>query len=183
MSSIRFTPTTRLVAVAVVLAAATGLLWWFVGFPLGKALLDGAPIWAKSFGYGNLGLMRLLALAITVPFTAAVVTSVSPQTRWLAIAAVAFGAVLLYGDRSRGDIVAVVLFVLAAAAMAETGGVQQAVAAVAISLVVAFAALSDLTLGTSQKIFAVVLRAVLFYAPLLLGPTYLERHVLKRISK
>jgi hypothetical protein len=180
---VRFTQTTRLIAVAVLLAVATALIWWGVGFHLGSALLDGASPWRSSFGYGPLGLMRLFALAITVPVTVAVVTSASPQTRWLALAAVAFGAVLLYGDRSRGDIVAVVVFVLAAAAMSETSGRQQVVAAVATAVVISFAALVDLSLATPQKVLAVIVRAIFFYAPLLLGPTYLERWALKRVAR
>jgi hypothetical protein len=179
----RFTPTTRLISVSVLLLAATAVIWWGLGFHLGSALLDGASAWRSSFGYGPLGLMRLFALAITVPVTIAVATSASQQTRWLALAALAFGAVLLYGDRSRGDIVAVVLFVLGAAAMAETGGRQQLVAALGTALVVAFAALADLSLGTPQKAVAVVVRALFFYAPLLLGPTYLERYALARVGR
>jgi hypothetical protein len=179
----RFTPTTRLISVAVLLLAGTALVWWGVGFHLGSALLDGASAWRSSFGYGPLGLMRLFALAITVPVTIAVATSASQQTRWLALAALAFGAVMLYGDRSRGDIVAVVLFVLGAAAMAETSGRQQLVAALATAVVVAFAALVDLSLATPQKTLAVIVRALFFYAPLLLGPTYLERYALPRIAR
>jgi len=179
----RLTPTTRLVALTVLLAVATGLIWWVVGFPLGRWLLDGAPAWARSFGYSNQELLRLLALAVVVPFAVAVATSASPQLRWIALAAVALGAVLLYGDRSRGDVVAVVLLVLAAASVSEASGVPQAVAAVALSIVVSFAALLDLPAGTSQKIFAVLVRALFFFAPLLLGPAYLERFVLKKIAR
>jgi hypothetical protein len=179
----RFTPTTRLIALAVLLVVSTALAWWGIGFHLGSALLDGASPWRSSFGYGPLGLMRLFALAITVLVTLAVVTSTSQQTRWLAIAAVAFGAVLLYGDKSRGDIVAVVVFVLAAAAMSETSGREQVIAALATAVVIAFAALSDLSLATPHKVLAVLVRALFFYAPLLLGPTYLERYALKRVAR
>lgn len=179
----RLTPTLRLVAVSVLLAAATALLWWLVGFPLGRGLLDSAPAWSRSFDYGEPELMRLLALAITVTLTGAVATSVSPQARWLAVAALALGAAVLFGERDAGGVVAIVLFVLAAASMSETSGVGQAVAAVAISVLVAFAALGDLRLGTAQKVFAVLVRAVFYYAPLLLGPTYLERWVVGRPSK
>src|SRR5512133_2182179 len=122
----RLTPTTRLIAISVLLLAATPLIWWGV--------------------CGPLGLMRLFALAIAVPVTIAVAASASAQARWLAIAALAAGTVLLYGDRSRGDVVAVVLLVLAAAAMAETSGTQQLVSAAAVAVVIAFAALSDLSL-------------------------------------
>jgi len=179
----RLTPTTRLITLAVLLLVVTAVVWWGVGFPIGGALLDGASAWRNNFGYGTLALMRLFALAIAVSVTLAVVASVSPQVRWLALAALALGAVLLYGDRSRGDMVGVVLLVFGAAAMSETNGTQQLVAAAAIAVVISFAALADLTLATPQKIIAVLVRAVFFYAPLLLGPTYLERWVLKRVAK
>jgi len=179
----RLTPTTRLIAVSVLLLAATALLWWGIGFPLGSALLDGASAWRSAFGYGPTGLMRLFALAIAVPVTIAVVGSASPQARWMAIAALAFGTVLLYGDRSRGDVVAVVLLVLAAAAMAETSGTQQLVSAAAVAVVVAFAALSDVGLSKPQLVLAILVRALFFYVPLLVGPALLERHALRRIAK
>jgi hypothetical protein len=179
----RFTPTTRLIALAVLLLVATAIVWWGIGFPVGSALLDGAAAWRKSFAYGPIGLMRLFALALVVPVTMAVATSVSPQVRWLALAALALGAVLLYGDLGRGDVVAVVLLVFAAAAMSESSGTQQIVAAAAIAVVISFAALADLPVSTPQKILAVLVRAAFFYAPLLLGPTYLERWALKRVAK
>src|SRR5512138_1617801 len=139
----RLSPTTRVIAVSVLLLAATALLWWGVGFPLGSTLLDGSSAWRSAFGYGPVGLMRLFALAIAVPVTIAVVASASPQARWMAIAALAFGAVLL-----RGDIVAVVLLVIAAAATSETSGTHQLVSAAVVAVVIAFAALSDLSLPT-----------------------------------
>lgn len=179
----RFTPTTRVIAIAVLLVAATAIVWWGVGFPLGTALLDGSSAWRNAFGYGPLGVMRLFALAIVVPVTAAVVTSAPPQSRWLSIALLAFGAVLLYGDRSRGDIVAVVVFVLAVAAMTESSGTSQAIGAVAIAIVVSFAALQDLSLAPAEKALAVAVRAIFFYVPLLLGPSYLERYALKRLAR
>jgi len=179
----RLSPTTRVIAVSVLLLAVTAVIWWGVGFPLGSALLGGASPWRSAFGYGSLGLMRLFALAIVVPVTIAVVVSASPQARWLAIVALAFGAVLLYGDRSRGDIVGVVLLVLAAAVMAETSGTQQLVSAAVVALVIAFAALSDLALPTPQLVLAILVRAAFFYVPLLVGPALLERHALRRVAR
>jgi len=46
-----------------------------------------------------------------------------------------------------------------------------------------FAALADLALDGPQKAVAVVVRAAFFYAPLLLGPPWLERYALKRIAR
>ena len=179
----RLTPTTRLIALAVLLLVATAVVWWGVGFHLGSALLDRASAWRSSFGYGPLGLMRLFALAIVVAVTLATAASVPPQFRWLTLAALALGAVLLYGDRSRGDIVAVVLLVFGAAAMAESSGVQQLVGALAIAVVISFAALADLALDGPQLAIAVLVRAAFFYAPLLLGPAYLERYALRRLAR
>jgi hypothetical protein len=179
----RLTPTTRVIAVAVLLLVVTALLWWGVGFQVGSALLDGSSAWRSAFGYGPVGLMRLFALAIAVVVTIAVVGSASPQARWMAIAALAFGAVLLSGERGRGDVVAVVLLVLAAAAMAETIGTHQLVSAAAVAVVISFAALSDLSLTTPQLVLAVLVRAVFFYVPLLVGPALLDRHALRRVTK
>lgn len=177
----KLTQTTRLIAVAVLILVGTAIIWWGVGFHLGSAIVEHSS-W-RAFGYGPVGLMRLFALAIIVPVTIAVVTSASPQARWLAVAAIALGAVLLYGDRSRGDVVAVVLVVLAAAAMSETSGTQQIVAAVVTAVVISFAALSDVDMPAAQKGLAILVRAVFFYTPLLLGPTYVERYALKRVAK
>lgn len=179
----RFTPTTRVIALSVLLLVATALIWWGLGFPLGSALLGHASAWRNSFGYGPLGLMRLFALALAVPVTIAVVASASPQARWMAIAALALGTVLLYGDRSRGDMIAVVLLVIAAAGMSETSGTHQIVSAAVVALVISFAALSDLSLPPAQLVLAIVVRAAFFYVPLLVGPALLERHALKRIAK
>ena len=178
----RLTQTSRILVVAVLLLAAVGVLWWGVGFHVGSTLLDDAAAWRRSFGYGPLGLVRLFALALVVPVALAVVGSASAQGRWLALAAIAFGAVLLYGDRSSGDVLAVVLFVFGAVAVSESHGRSQWVVAVAAALLVAFAALWDLSLGTAQKSLAVVVRGVFFYAPLLIGPSLLERHALPRIA-
>ena len=179
----RLTPTTRVIAVSVLLLAATALVWWGVGFPLGSALLDGHSAWRNAFGYGPVGLMRLFALAIAVPVTIAVVASASPQARWMGIAARALGAVLLYGDRSRGDIVAIVLLVLAAAAMSETSGTHQLVSAAVVAIVIAFAALSDLALPPSRLVLAILVRAAFFYLPLLVGPALLERYAIRRVAR
>ncbi len=179
----RLTPTTRVIAVSVLLLFATALIWWGVGFPIGSALLRDHSAWRSQFGYGSVGLMRLFALAIAVPVTIAVVSSSSAQARWMAIAALALGAVLLYGDRSRGDMIAVVLLVIAAAAMAETSGTHQLVSAAVVAFVIAFAALADLSLPPPQLVVAIIVRAAFFYVPLLVGPALLERYALKRVAR
>lgn len=179
----RLTPTSRVLAVAVLLLVATALLWWVVGFPIGSALLDGAPTFRKAFGYGTLGLLRLLALSLAVTFSLAAVGAAGGPSRWLVLAAMAFGAVLLHGDTSTADALAVTLLVIGAAAVAESGGTSQLVVAALSALLVALVALWDLPFGTPQRILAVVVRALFYHLPLLLGPALLERHVLSRITK
>ena len=179
----RLTATTRVIAVAVLLLVATAILWWGIGFHLGNALVGRTSAWRGSFGYGPLGLMRLFALALVVAVTLATAASVPAQFRWLTLVGLALAAVLLYGDRSRGDIVAVVLLVFGAAATAESSGTQRLVGALAIAVVISFAALVDLPLDTPQQIIAVLVRAAFFYAPLLLAPAYVERYALARVAR
>ncbi len=178
----RFTQTARLMAIAVLLLVATAVIWWGIGYRLGAVLLDDASAW-RSFDYGPQSLVRLFTLAIIVTLTIAVVTSASPQARWFTLAAVAVGAVFIYGDKSRIEAVSVVLFVLAAAAVAEASGTQQITAALVTAVIVSFVALADMPVLTAQKALAILVRAVFFYVPLLLGPTYVERYVLRRVAK
>jgi hypothetical protein len=179
----RLTPTARLLVVAVLLLVATALLWWLVGFPIGNALLGDAAAFRRAFGYGPLGFLRLFALAVALPFSLAAVGAAAAPSRWLVLTAMAFGAVLLHGDTSTADALAVALLVLVAAAVSESGGTSQIVVAAVGALVVAVAALWDLPLGTPQRVLALVVRALFYYVPLLLGPALLERHVLRRIAK
>jgi hypothetical protein len=179
----RLTQTARILAVAVLLLVATAILWWGIGYRLGTELVNGAASWRIAYGYGPLGLVRLFALSLVVPLTLAVVSTAAPQFRWLALAAIALGAVMLHGDRSSGDVLAVVLFVFGAAAVAEVSGTPQLVVAVVAGVLVAFASLLDLPLAPAPKFLGILVRAVFFYTPLLLGPTYAERWVLRRVAK
>ena len=179
----RLTQTSRVLAVAVLLLAATALLWWGIGYRLGAELVNGAAAWRGAYGFGPMALARLFTLALVVPVTVAIAATSAQQTRWLALAAVALGAVLLHGDRTPNDVLAVVLFVFGAAAVAEAVGTAQMVVAVVLGVTIAFVALLDLPLGTAQKSLGVLVRGVFFYTPLLLGPTYAERWALRRVAK
>ncbi len=55
----RFTQTSRLIAVAVLLVVATAIAWWGVGYHLGAALVNDASAW-HYFSYGASGLVRLV---------------------------------------------------------------------------------------------------------------------------
>jgi hypothetical protein len=179
----RLTPTSRILVLAVLLLAATAVVWWLVGFPIGSALLDGSEEYRKAFAYGNVRMLRLLALSLAVPFSLVAVGAAAGPSRWLVLAAMAFGAVLLHGDTSTADALAVSLLVISAAAVAEAGGTTQVVVAGLSAFLIALASLWDLRLGTSQRILASLVRGIFYYVPLLLGPALLERYVMRRIAK
>ena len=179
----RLTPTSRILVVAVLLLVGTAVLWWLVGFNIASALLDDAPAFRPAFRYGPLALARLFALAVAIPFSLAAVGAAAGPSRWLVLAAMAFGTVLLHGDTTTADALAVALLVLAAVAVSESTGTTRLVVAALAALLVAATALWDLGVDTAQRVIAMVVRALFYYVPLLLGPALLERHVIRRIAK
>ncbi len=179
----RLTQTARILALAVLVLAATALLWWGIGFRLGAELVNRSGAWRGAYGFGPIALAKAFTLALVVPVAVAVAATASSQGRWIALSAVALGAVLLHGDRSANDALAVVLFVFGAVAVSESSGRDQIVVAVVVGVVVAFVSLLDVPLGTAQKSLGMVVRGVFFYTPLLLGPTYAERWALSRVAK
>ncbi len=179
----RLTQTLRVLAVAVLLLLGTAVLWWLVGYPIGKGILGetgNLGAFRRSFGYDERHVVRLFALALAVPVTQAIAAAAPAQARWMMLAATALGAALLYDDKSGGAVLGVALFVFAVAGVAEESGVAQIVAAVAAAVVVAFAFTIDSPFGAGEKMAVIALRAVFFFAPLLLGAGYVERYALQR---
>lgn len=175
----RLAPVLRLLATAVLLLAGTGAIWWLVGFQIGKGVLSdtrGLGTFRQAYGFEVRPFLDLLALALVVPVTREVrAEAQAGPARWLALAGVAFGAALLFGERGGGGAVSMALFVFAAAAAAEASGAVQIAAALAGALLVALAQALALPLDTGERLLAVALRAALFYGPLLLGPTWIDR--------
>ncbi len=171
---------------AVLLLAGTALVWWLVGYPVGKSILDetgGVAFFRRSFGFEERALVRLFALALVVPVTHALVGSAPSQARWIVLAATALGAALLYDDKSGGALLGVVLFVFSVAAVAEESGTRRVAVALAAAVVVAFAFTIDTPLATGSKMVVIALRALFFFTPLLVGAEYVERWALGRAGR
>lgn len=182
----KLTPTFRLLASAVILTAATALLWWLVGYTMGKGILGetgGLVPFRRAYGYEEGALLQLLALALVAPLVRAIVEETSAQGRWVAVGASALGAALLFGDKGTGSGLGVFLFAVAAAAAAESAGLAQLLAALLGALLAALAFVLELPLGTGERLIVMALRAVFFFGPLLLGPPYVEKYVLDRLEK
>lgn len=181
----RLTPTLRAIAVAVLVFLATAAIWWLVGFQIGKGVLEdagGGVAWRSAFGFRDGGTARLLFLAILTVVAGAVAATVQGASRWPILAALALGAALVLGVRE-GGLAAVVLFVLAAGAVAEADAGARLVAAAVLALVVAFAEALDGSFTAGQGALAVLLRGLLFWLPLLAGPSLAERYVLGRTGR
>jgi hypothetical protein len=174
----RLTPTQRLLATAVALLACTAVVWWIVGYPIGKTLIDstgGLATFRKGYSFQEPALVRLFALALLVPVTLSVVASVSAQARWLALGLIVAVAVLVLEEKGNpGGSLGVALFVLAASAVSEGEGKTRIPVALVAGLVVAFAQTVDSSFSFGEKLIVMVLRAVFFFGPLLVGPHYIE---------
>lgn len=179
----RLTQTQRLLVTAVVLLAGTAVLWWLVGYPIGKGVIDspsGLSAFRRGYGFQEAALLKLFALAVVVAVTLAVLASYSGQQRWPALAAIAIAAVLFLEDKvtATGSL-GVVLFVLGAVAVSEGEGKLRPVVALVAGFIVAFVYVVDSTYSTGEKLAVMALRAVFYYGPLLVGPYYVETYVLK----
>ncbi len=179
----RLAQTQRLLATAVILLAGTAITWWLVGYPIGKGIIDSPDTLAtfrRTYGFQQSSLVWLFALALVVPVTRAVLASVSPQGRWLALVAVAVLAVVLLQEwGSTAGRLGVALFVLAVAAVAESDGTARIVVAIIAGAIVTFAFTVDSSFSVGELVAVILLRAVFFFCPLLAGPHYVDAYVLK----
>ena len=173
----RLPPALRLIATAVLTFAATAALWWLVGYQIGKGVLSdtgGLLAFRLAYGFEAQAFLELLALALVAPVVREVWSGSGPPP-WLALAGVAAGAALAFGDRGGSASISIAFFVFAAAAAAESSGPAQLVAALAGALLAALAHAAALHVGTGERILVVGLRAVFCYGPLLVGPTFADR--------
>ncbi len=178
----KITDTLRLILGATALLVAVAVLWWIVGYTLGKAVLQetgGAGAFQRSYGFRESAVLRLFALALLSPLTRLVVAE-NREGRWLRLAGLAGVAALLFGEKSPGSDLSVALFVLAAAAVAEAQGKQALVVALVAGAVVAFASVFETSLGTGEKLLVIALRDAFVFTPLLVGPEWLDRWLWRR---
>lgn len=175
----KVTQTLRLVLGAAALTAAVAVVWWIVGYALGKSALDqsgAGAAFSRLYAFREESLLPLLALAL-LSYLTRLVGAEGAGGRWLRLAVLGAAAALIFGGaKSASAEIGWVMFVFAAAAAAESTGVQGLLAALVAGALVAFAFVIDKgELGTGQKLITVVLRDVFFFVPLLVGPEWLDR--------
>ncbi len=176
----RLSPLSRTVAVVVAVFVGTSLVWWLVGYQIGKGLmeeLDSAGTWRRLYGFQEGGFARLLLLAAFASVAVGLSEMVVAAGRWPALAGAALGVGLLQPDRGPGAVAGTILFVLAAGAVAEVEGRARLVAGPALAVAVAFAFGLDAPFGAGQLALAVLLRGLLYFAPLILVPVYMDEAV------
>jgi sterol desaturase/sphingolipid hydroxylase (fatty acid hydroxylase superfamily) len=166
--------TLKLLVGAAALMVAVGALWWVVGYTLGRTILSetgGGAAFRAAFGFRDAEVSALLFLA----FLVLVVRLVAGEGagRWLRLAGVAGVAAIVGGAGPQGGLT-IALFVFAAAAVAEAHAMEALVVALAAGAVVALASVLGTGLETGQKLLALALRDLFFYAPLLFGPELLD---------
>ncbi len=175
----KMTQTLRLILGAAVLTAAVAVLWWIVGYALGKSALEqsgAGAAFSRMYAFREESLLPLFALAL-LSYLARLVSAEGAAGRWLRLAVLGAAAALIFGgSRYASAEIGWVLFVFAAAVAAESAGIQALLAALVAGAFVAFAFVIDKAeFGTGQKLIAIVLRDVFFFVPLLVGPEWLDR--------
>ena len=182
----KLTHTLRLILGAAVLAAAVAVLWWIVGYTLGKSTLEqsgAGGAFSRIYAFRDASLLPLFALALLSYLTRLVGAEAGGARaeagggRWLRLLALAAGAALLFGgEKAYGAELGWVLFVLAVVATAEASGVAGLLVALIAGAFVALAFVFDRAeFSTGQKLITVVLRDVFFFLPLLVGPEWLDK--------
>lgn len=186
----KMTQTLRLILGAAVLTVAVAVLWWIVGYTLGKSALEqsGAGVaFSRIYAFREESLLPLFALALLAYLVRLVGAEVGGASRpggaeaggarWLRLLALAAGAAILFGgERAYGPELGWVLFVLAAVATSEASGVPGLLVALVAGAFVAFVfVLERGEFSTGQRLIAVVLRDVFFFVPLLAGPEWLDK--------
>lgn len=174
--------TLKVMLSAALLLLAVGVLWWVVGISLGKTILaetGGSVAFRTAFGFKDaevLHLFLLSFLAVLVPLLAG-----DAGGRWIRLAAVAGVAAILAGGGD-ADKLTVALFVFAVAAANEGGGKDALITAAVAGAVVALAAVLGTGLTMGQKLIVIVVRDAFFYFPLLVGASFLEKWIWKRVE-
>jgi len=173
----KITDTLRILLTVVAVAAATALLWWVVGYTIGKGILQetgGVAAFQRAYGLREQVLLQILSLSLVASLALAALAKAPAASAGLWL-----GAALFVGGRGGADLAAA-LFVLGVAATAEGEGRTRLLTALIAGLVVAFVQVVDASLGTGEKILVIALRALFFYAPLLLGPHLADRWLWRR---
>lgn len=170
----KLSKTLRLLVGSAILMLAVGIVWWVVGYSLGKTILaeaGGGVAFRAAFGFSDAEVGRLFFLALLSMLVRLVAGD--GAGRWLRLAGVA-GVAAVVGGSGRGEGLVVVLFVFAVAAVAEAHAVEALLVALVGGAVVALASSLGVGLDLGPKLLVAVLRDLFYFAPLLFGPELLD---------
>ncbi len=172
-------PALRLILGAAALLAAVALLWWIVGYTVGKSVMEqagGAAAFTRFYAFRETLVLPLFAMAL-LSYLTRLVAGESGAGRWVRLAVLAAVAGLLFAaERSPASALGWALFVLGAAAAAEAAKLEGLAVALVAGAFVAFAFVFDKPeFTTGQKIVVIALQDAFVFAPLLAGPEWVDR--------
>lgn len=172
-------PVLRLLVTTMVLFVAVSVLWWALGFQLGKGLLEelkGGPAFRRAYGFEQDNMVALLVLSFGTVLSVALYQAAPAQGRLLWLSAAALGTGVALGSNPSA-LVGGGLVVFAAAAASETDGRQRLIASGIGAVIAAFA--FALVFGADGGGWAAAwaLRALLYFFPLIFGAAWLSEQV------
>jgi hypothetical protein len=182
-NGMRLSPGLRLLVSVILLAAATGAIWWLVGLPLSSGLLRGSAegYLRRTFGFDEAGALRLVFLAFVVCFTAQVAPSAGGK--WLSLGAIAVGVLVVEPQHTLGATFSMILLVLCVPAIIEMGEpLRQAIGAAAAGFLVALPPTIEQGFAPGPSAGIALFRGVLYVGPLLFLSPVLDRLLLKRVG-
>ncbi|HYV49000.1 MAG TPA: hypothetical protein VFA20_29270 [Myxococcaceae bacterium] len=171
----------RLLVVAVALFIGVSVVWWAVGFQLGKGLLEelkGGAGFRRAYGFEPDNMVALLILCFGSAVGVALHGAAPAGSRLLWLSAAALGTGFVMGGHA-SSMVGGGMAVFAAAAAAETEGRQRLIASGIGAVIAAFAFALVLGLEGGGWAVAWALRAVFFFFPLVFGTAYLGEQLPK----
>lgn len=171
----------RSLVVTVALFVGVAVLWWALGFQLGKGIMEelkGGAAFKKAYGFEQDNMVALLILAFGSVVGAALHEAAPAPGRLLWLSAAALGTGFALGGHP-SSMVGGGMAVFAAAAAFETEGRQRLIASGIGAVIAAFPFALVVGLEGGGWAAAWGLRAVFFFFPLVFGSAYLAEQLPK----
>lgn len=168
----------RLLVTATALFLAVAVVWWALGFQLGKGVLEelkGGAAFRRAYGFEESNVLALFALAFSAVVSLALYQGAGGgKLMWLSAGAI--GAGLLLGGAPAGMLGAAVT-VFAVGAASEVSGTQRLIAAGIGALVASFVFAIPVGLDGGAWAAAWAIRAVFYFFPLVFGAGWLSENL------
>jgi len=171
----------RLLVVSVALFIGVSVVWWAVGFQLGKGLMEelkGGGVFRRAYGFEQDNMVGLLVLCFGAVVGVALHDAAPAGSRLLWLSAAALGTGYAMGG-SPSAMLGGGMTVFAASAAADSEGRQRLIASGLGAVIVAFSFALVLAVEGGGWAAAWVLRAVFFFFPLVFGAAFLSEQLPK----